>query len=100
MYVFLGRQFYKCANNSCNFFLWAADPNASTSFSNSQNATTSMPDANELLCSCHLTAVKRKVSKAGPNTGRDFYCCPKPQNEGCRYFKWADEVIYRNSFIT
>lgn len=88
---FSGRQFYKCANSACNFFLWAPDPNASTSTQNPQNVSTI--SANETRCNCGQPAVKRTVNKAGANTGREFYCCQKPPNEGCRFFKWADEVM-------
>lgn len=35
---------------------------------------------------CRLT-----VQKEGPNTGRQFYTCPKPRGQGCNFFQWADE---------
>lgn len=35
---------------------------------------------------CRLT-----VRKEGPNTGREFYSCPKAREESCKFFKWADE---------
>lgn len=93
VFYLTGRQFYKCANNVCNFFLWAPDPNASTSFQNSQIQNSTFA-TNQISCNCGQPAAKRTVSKAGPNTGREFYCCPKPQNEGCRFFKWAEEVMF------
>lgn len=30
------------------------------------------------------------VKKAGPNLGKEFYACAKPQGEQCGYFSWAD----------
>ena len=26
------------------------------------------------------------------NKGREFFCCPKPPDEHCGYFKWANEI--------
>ena len=31
------------------------------------------------------------VQKEGPNKGRHFYGCPKPREQGCGFFQWADE---------
>lgn len=33
---------------------------------------------------------RKHVIKDGPNKGRPFYCCSKPQSQGCGFFKWAD----------
>ena len=48
------------------------------------------------LCIKHKEeAVKRKVTKKGPNTGREFWCCRKGEGRAddpearCDYFKWA-----------
>lgn len=30
------------------------------------------------------------VKKQGPNKGRQFYACSKPQVEQCDFFEWAD----------
>lgn len=38
-------------------------------------------------CNCQLKAKLGKVSKDGPNHGRQFYCCSK---RICNYFKWAN----------
>ncbi|KAF5282481.1 hypothetical protein FQR65_LT14290 [Abscondita terminalis] len=75
-----GRQFYKCQSGTCNYFSWVTDETPSTNLSS-------------LKCDCNLDAVERKVVKDGPNKGRSFFCCPKPLGEGCRFFKWSDEVI-------
>ena len=47
----------------------------------------------ELACSCGTPAASRTVRKEGPNKGRDFFCCSKPQGEQCGFFKFADEVV-------
>ena len=31
------------------------------------------------------------VQKEGPNKGRQFHVCPKPQSEQCGFFQWAGE---------
>uniref|UniRef100_A0A1Y1LNG7 DNA topoisomerase n=1 Tax=Photinus pyralis TaxID=7054 RepID=A0A1Y1LNG7_PHOPY len=92
-----GRQFYACPNRSCNYFAWASEsePNAMR-----QNAAphanavrqNGAPTIGGLKCDCNLDAAERIVSKDGPNKGRRFFCCPKPMGEGCRFFKWADDV--------
>jgi len=48
------------------------------------------------LCSGHQDqCVKRKVTKKGPNQGREFYCCPRGEGRAddpkarCNFFKWA-----------
>ncbi|KAK7494417.1 hypothetical protein BaRGS_00014309 [Batillaria attramentaria] len=44
-----------------------------------------------IVCNCGDDAVQLTVRKEGPNTGRQFYKCRKPQGEGCNFFLWADE---------
>ena len=43
---------------------------------------------NSYICVCRFT-----VHKEGPNKGRQFYSCCKPQSDTnrCKYFQWADE---------
>ena len=48
------------------------------------------------LCTKHREeAVKRKVTKKGPNTGREFWCCSKGEGRAddpqarCDFFKWV-----------
>jgi hypothetical protein len=45
-------------------------------------------------CKCGLTAIKRVVKKEGPNIGKPFYTCTKPQDDGskCNYFQFVDQV--------
>ncbi|KAL9705942.1 hypothetical protein quinque_009460 [Culex quinquefasciatus] len=45
----------------------------------------------EVLCRCNLPAKSLTVRKDGPNQGRPFYACPKPKDEQCQFFQWADE---------
>jgi hypothetical protein len=30
------------------------------------------------------------VQKEGPNEGRYFFCCSKPRDEQCQFFKWCE----------
>jgi DNA topoisomerase-3 len=78
-----GRKFYKCKNQTCDFFLWASD-DGDVAVNNVQNG--------EIKCNCDQPASRKTVSKDGPNKGRPFYCCSKPMGQGCGFFKWADEV--------
>nr|CAI5864351.1 unnamed protein product [Callosobruchus analis] len=88
-----GRQFYKCSDGVCNFFLWAPDPNGAASTSGSPMTGFGNVQQN-MRCMCGQQAVLRTVNKEGPNKGRQFYCCPKPMGESCKFFKWADEVNF------
>lgn len=38
-------------------------------------------------CSCGMPAVQRTVQKAGPNQGKTFHTCSKPQGEQCGFFE-------------
>eukprot|EP00927_Polykrikos_kofoidii_P086909 TRINITY_DN9876_c1_g1_i2.p1 TRINITY_DN9876_c1_g1~~TRINITY_DN9876_c1_g1_i2.p1 ORF type:complete len:623 (+),score=168.02 TRINITY_DN9876_c1_g1_i2:75-1871(+) len=42
-------------------------------------------------CFCDQPSVQLTVKKEGPNTGRTFFKCQKPQGESCPYFQWGDE---------
>lgn len=90
-----GKLFYKCANSTCNFFMWApnadAEPGSNTNTSRQQYNTTNN-DPSQINCDCRQPATLKTVSKAGPNTGRQFYCCQKPIGQGCKFFKWADQT--------
>ncbi|XP_078042704.1 topoisomerase 3-alpha isoform X2 [Augochlora pura] len=55
-----------------------------------QNKTWSGVDNNsDIVCRCHENAIQLTVKKAGPNQGRLFYKCAKPQGAGCDFFLWA-----------
>ncbi|XP_029663967.1 DNA topoisomerase 3-alpha [Formica exsecta] len=45
----------------------------------------------EIMCKCHETAIQLTVRKEGPNKGRLFYKCAKPQGSGCDFFLWASD---------
>ncbi|ESO84773.1 hypothetical protein LOTGIDRAFT_168441, partial [Lottia gigantea] len=100
-----GRQFYKCSKpqgTGCNFFLWADENNPNN---NSSNNFTHRNDGNinqtsfnrqvnntdNVQCNCNVEARSLVVQKEGPNKGKSFYGCPKPRNEGCGFFQWADQ---------
>ncbi|XP_058510330.1 DNA topoisomerase 3-alpha [Solea solea] len=115
-----GRQFYKCNAGSCNFFLWADQPNQpgapqsqglprplpapvqtprpSLGFSNTFGGGQGPEGgdgghAGQTMCNCNETAVTRTVQKDGPNKGRIFHTCGKPREQQCGFFQWADENV-------
>uniref|UniRef100_A0A665TQN7 DNA topoisomerase n=1 Tax=Echeneis naucrates TaxID=173247 RepID=A0A665TQN7_ECHNA len=117
-----GRQFYKCNTGSCNFFLWADQPNQQGASQSQVHPCpppvprTSQPPrpsmgfrntfdggrdqeggagghAGQIMCNCNETAVTRTVQKDGPNKGRTFHTCGKPREQQCRFFQWADENV-------
>ncbi|NXV77373.1 ERI2 exoribonuclease, partial [Atlantisia rogersi] len=53
------------------------------------------------LCQCGRRAKHLYVSKAGPNQGRAFFCCPVGKQEGntkgCGYFKWEHGLLKEKS---
>ncbi|KAK9765124.1 DNA topoisomerase, variant 3 [Basidiobolus ranarum] len=63
------------------------DMGSSTSLHNTFGGDSSTPK-----CSCGDHSALRTVRKEGPNTGRQFYGCSKPQGQGCDFFQWSDEV--------
>ncbi|KAJ3034776.1 DNA topoisomerase 3-alpha [Rhizophlyctis rosea] len=90
-----GREFYACSKNStdgtkCDFFEWA-DQQRNTQ---NQRSVTDAGDQNAVPCLCGEPAAKRMVKKEGPNVGREFYGCAKPQAaaDRCDYFQWADDL--------
>lgn len=102
-----GRQFYKCNAGSCNFFLWADEPNQSghpqnqgplrpsVGFRNSEGRREQrggdQGHAGQIMCNCSETVVTLTVQKEGPNKGRMFHTCGKPRDQQCGFFQWADE---------
>lgn len=107
-----GRQFYKCNGGTCNFFLWAdqeSGPPAqevsmgrpSTSFNSSRSSegfhmaggSRSSESGGHALCRCNQPAITRTVQKDGANKGRQFHTCPKPREQQCGFFQWADENV-------
>uniref|UniRef100_A0A6G1RFU2 ERI1 exoribonuclease family member 2 n=1 Tax=Hypotaenidia okinawae TaxID=2861861 RepID=A0A6G1RFU2_9GRUI len=53
------------------------------------------------LCHCGRRAKSLSVSKAGPNQGRAFFCCPVGKHEanrkGCGFFKWEHALLKEKS---
>ncbi|XP_008328483.1 DNA topoisomerase 3-alpha isoform X1 [Cynoglossus semilaevis] len=102
-----GRQFYKCNAGSCNFFLWADEPNQSghpqnqgplrpsVGFRNTEGRREQrggdQGHAGQIMCNCSETVVTLTVQKEGPNKGRMFHTCGKPRDQQCGFFQWADE---------
>lgn len=41
---------------------------------------------------------QRTVRKEGPNKGRPFFVCSKPQGSQCDFFQWADEEASTSSY--
>jgi hypothetical protein len=108
-----GRSFYVCSKNQsdeskCNYFMWKNAPSVNNQVTRPQiQATaTSTPFEQQpalnykqqqkkgLMCYCKLKTVCREVKKEGPNIGKEFYVCCKPQSDGskCNYFKWKDTI--------
>lgn len=49
-----------------------------------------MSESPSVLCTgCQQAAIQLTVRRDGPNKGRQFYKCPKPDE--CKFFQWADE---------
>lgn len=46
-------------------------------------------EADATNCKCGNAAVKRTVRKDGPNKGKEFWVCRKPQGDQCGFFEWA-----------
>lgn len=73
----------------CNFFR-KLDTNTSSALdSNSSSRPTS--SGGQTKCKCGRDATKRVVKKPGPNKGREFYVCPLPQGDQCRFFEWVQQ---------
>ncbi|KAJ5594062.1 uncharacterized protein N7459_000270 [Penicillium hispanicum] len=52
-------------------------------------------------CNCpeRPSAIKFQVRKEGPNHGRWFYTCQKPQIKRCGFFLWAEEAELREKEV-
>jgi len=98
-----GREFFVCGkprDEQCNFFQWSDQPtnnpqSHTNNFNQSQSFQNNFPpggDGQEINCNCGQPSARRTVQKDGANKGRDFFCCPKPRDEQCGYFQWADEI--------
>ncbi|XP_018404081.1 PREDICTED: DNA topoisomerase 3-alpha isoform X1 [Cyphomyrmex costatus] len=54
-------------------------------------------DDAEIMCHCHEIAIQLTVRKEGPNKGRLFYKCAKPQGSGCSFFLWGSDSAESNT---
>ena len=56
---------------------------------------TSEPTASN--CRCGVPAAVKSVTKEGPNKGRKFFCCSRPQSDptNCKFFQFCDEEAGR-----
>ncbi|XP_050173217.1 DNA topoisomerase 3-alpha [Myiozetetes cayanensis] len=110
-----GRRFYKCGSGSCNFFLWADEQAEDGGAAAPRGSALPQPAVGRALgggralepagsgggaepggaavCRCDQPAVTRTVHKDGPNKGRQFHTCPKPREQQCGFFQWADENV-------
>ncbi|KAJ9100565.1 hypothetical protein QFC21_003608 [Naganishia friedmannii] len=86
-----GKGFWACAKamtdaTNCKFFI----TNRPTQRAKTSHDT---DEANgpKRFCTCKQEALRWTVHKEGPNCGRAFYKCPKPQGEQCEFFEWEDE---------
>lgn len=68
-----GRPFFKCSRgyNGCNYFEWGDE--------------TIIPKP---VCRHGKPCRLQKVKKEGSNQGREFFCCPEPKENSCKFFKW------------
>lgn len=92
-----GRPFYRCGGaGQCDMFLWESGDidagNVAVLAPSGDVDVVDRADSQEVRCNCHQPATLRTVSKAGSNTGRQFYGCPKPIGQGCKFFQWADDM--------
>lgn len=93
----IGKVFFTCSKpreQQCRFFEWLDDghiEHSSNQLTNIQPQPRSvMGDASLPSCECGQVAVRFTVNKAGPNLGRNFFKCAKPQGQQCRFFSWED----------
>ena len=100
----MGRPFFICSKpreQQCSFFQWADQPPATPTPPSSHVPANSFPPSSttgkpppsvSVICDCGETAALRRVAKEGANQGRSFYCCPRPREQQCNFFLWADET--------
>ncbi|KAJ1988705.1 DNA topoisomerase 3-alpha [Coemansia sp. RSA 1358] len=54
--------------------------------------------SNNPLCVCGIVSVQRVTVKEGPNKGRSFFVCSKPQDVRCDFFQWVDQPSTSSGF--
>ncbi|KAJ2881346.1 DNA topoisomerase 3-alpha, partial [Coemansia asiatica] len=55
------------------------------------SSSANVPLSNNPLCNCGTLSVQRVTTKEGPNKGRAFFVCSKPQDARCEFFQWVDQ---------
>ncbi|KAJ5769398.1 hypothetical protein N7520_003957 [Penicillium odoratum] len=50
-------------------------------------------------CPTRERAIRFQVKKEGPNRGRWFYTCQKPQNQRCGFFLWSEDGEQREKQV-
>lgn len=92
-----GREFLCCPlpseKNPCNLFEWVAPDTEALNGSpavSAGNAVTA-PEATGVVCYCGQAAATMTVKKNGPNFGRSFLKCAKPQEQQCSFFTWTSD---------
>ena len=91
----MGRMFFKCSKpqgEQCNNSQWADLPLRVAELGATGGGPS--PPIPGPPCTCGQSSVQLTVRKEGPNTGRLFYACARPQADParCNYFQGADEV--------
>ena len=44
------------------------------------------------LCQTHQEPCVIRTASSSANSGREFYCCPRPKSSGCGFQQWVDQV--------
>jgi len=86
-----GRVFFCCPlpqGEQCKFFQFADEPPRPE---RTGGQVGQQPQVEGPSCPCGVPSIQLTTRKEGPNCGRTFYKCSKPQGEHCNYFQWADE---------
>lgn len=108
-----GRAFFACSRpreTQCDFFAWCdsfsdkgaggeSPPSASSLMHTGAGAIPAQTSAQSVLlvtpppsCVGHGEPCRVvEVRKEGPNQGRRFFACPRPREEQCKQFAWADK---------
>jgi len=86
-----GRVFFCCPlpqGEQCKFFQFADEPPGPERAGGQMGQ---QPQVEGPPCPCGVPSIQLTTRKEGPNCGRTFYKCSKPQGEQCNHFQWADE---------
>jgi len=46
-------------------------------------------DPSAMICHCMVPSNRLTVGKEGPNKGKEFWVCAKPQGDQCGFFEWV-----------